>query len=43
MSDPPTPTRYGAAGIEGSEPDWPGDEGRIERAWAATEFQMRKR
>jgi hypothetical protein len=40
MSDPPTPTRYGAAGIEGSEPDWPSDEGRSERARAANEFQI---
>jgi hypothetical protein len=39
MSDPPTSTRYGAAGIEGSEPDWPSDEGRSERARAANEFQ----
>ena len=40
MSDPPTPTRYGVAGIEGSEPDWPSDEGRSERAREANKFQI---
>jgi hypothetical protein len=30
----------GAAGIEGSEPDWHSYEGRSERARAANEFQI---
>jgi len=34
------PEYYGAAGMEGSEPDWRSDESRSESARAANEFQI---